>query len=114
VIEARLSDRSLNPADAAAAAGVSIRYANAVLSDEGLSIGELIQSRRLTRCREALADTQQSHRTIKEIAMGWGFSDMTHFGRRFKAISGMAPREYRRMASQKNNQTAPTDQQRES
>jgi AraC family transcriptional regulator, positive regulator of tynA and feaB len=63
VIEARLSDRSLNPADAAAAAGVSIRYANAVLSDEGLSIGELIQSRRLTRCREALADTQQSHRS---------------------------------------------------
>jgi AraC family transcriptional regulator, positive regulator of tynA and feaB len=30
--------------------------------------------------------------------MGWGFSDMTHFGRRFKAISGMTPREYRRMA----------------
>jgi AraC-like DNA-binding protein len=86
---------------------VSIRYASAVLSDEGLSIGALIQSRRLTRCRQALADSQQSHRTIKEIAVGWGFSDMTHFGRRFKAINGMTPREYRRMALQKNSQTAP-------
>jgi AraC-like DNA-binding protein len=33
---------------------------------------------------------------VSEIAYGWGFSDMTHFGRRFKAAYGLLPSEYRR------------------
>jgi AraC-like DNA-binding protein len=38
----------------------------------------------------------QGHRTISEIAYGWGFSGMTHFGRRFKAAFGSSPRDYRK------------------
>jgi AraC family transcriptional regulator, positive regulator of tynA and feaB len=83
-IETRLADRALDPAGVAAAAGVSVRYANAILAEEGTSIARLIQARRLARCGKALADPVQARRTIREIALGWGFSDMTHFGRRFR------------------------------
>jgi AraC-like DNA-binding protein len=56
----------------------------------------LIQVRRFARCRQALGDPAQMHRSVSEIAYGWGFSDMTHFGRRFKSAYGMLPRECRR------------------
>jgi AraC family transcriptional activator of tynA and feaB len=95
-IEARLADPALDAETVAGAAGVSLRYANAVLAADGTSIRRLIQARRLARCRGALADPLQAHRTVKEIAYGWGFSDMTHFGRKFKATYGLLPSEYRR------------------
>jgi len=96
VIEARLADRTLDAGMIASAAGVSVRYANAVLADESTSIVQLIQARRLARCRQALEDPMQNARTVSEIAYGWGFSDMTHFGRRFKAAYGVLPSEHRR------------------
>ena len=98
-VEARLTDPALDATTVAAAAGVSIRYANAVLAEESTSIGRLIQARRLARCRRALEDPAQTHRTVSEIAYGWGFSDMTHFGRKFRATYGLLPSEYRRFVS---------------
>ena len=95
-VEARLADPALDTETVAAAAGVSVRYANAVLAQEGTSITRLIQTRRLARCRQALEDPLQGHRTVSEIAYGWGFSDMTHFGRRFKVAFGSSPRDYRK------------------
>jgi AraC-like DNA-binding protein len=35
---------------------------------------------------------------IGGIAFDWGFSDLSHFGRRFRAAYGMTPGEYRRHA----------------
>lgn len=95
-IEASLMDPALSPAAVAAAVGVSLRYANTVLASENTSVARLIQTRRLERCRQALGDPTQAHRLISEIAYSWGFSDMTHFGRRFKAAYGMLPTEYRK------------------
>lgn len=83
-IEALLTDPALDAETVAAAAGVSVRYANAVLAADDTSIMRLVQARRLERCRRALDDPGQAHRTVSEIAYGWGFSDITHFGRRFK------------------------------
>lgn len=97
-VEANLCDPSFGVAAAAQSAGVSVRYANAVLADDGISITQLIQTRRLERCRQALADPAQVHRKVSEIAYGWGFSDMTHFGRRFKATYGLLPSEFRRLS----------------
>jgi AraC family transcriptional activator of tynA and feaB len=75
---------------------MSVRYANDVLARAETSIGRLVQEKRLARCRKALEDPFQEHRTVSEIAYGWGFSDMTHFGRAFKKAYGMLPRDYRR------------------
>ena len=99
-IETRLSDPALDGPAVANAAGVSVRYANAVLAEEGTSIARYIQERRLARCRRTLKDPQQAHRSLSEIAYGWGFSDMTHFGRSFRKAYGMLPSEYRKLASQ--------------
>lgn len=96
VIEARLCEPDLKPAAVAAEAGISVRYANALLSTEGTSVERYIFDRRLERCRRALQDPGQAHRMIGEIAFAWGFSDLSHFGRRFKAEFGCSPGEYRR------------------
>ena len=98
VIEVRLSDPALDAQAVADAVGVSVRYANAVLADHDTSIMRLVQARRLARCRYALEDPNQAHRTVSEIAYGWGFSDMTHFGRRFKKAYGILPSEYQIIA----------------
>jgi AraC-like DNA-binding protein len=97
-IDARLADPSLDAPAVAAAAGVSVRYANAVLAREGTSIGRQILARRLARCRNALADASQAGRSVSEIAYAWGFSDMTHFGRSFKCAYGITPSEFRHRA----------------
>jgi AraC-like DNA-binding protein len=95
-IDARLSDPTLDATGVARAAGVSVRYANAVLANHDMSIRRLILQQRLTKCRRALEDPAQRHRTVSEIAYGWGFSDMTHFGRTFKAAYGLLPSEVRK------------------
>jgi AraC family transcriptional activator of tynA and feaB len=95
-VEARLTDPALDARTVAAAAGVSVRYANALLAEDDTSIMRLVWARRLERCRRALEDRSQTRRTVSEIACSWGFSDMTHFGRRFRAAYGSLPSEYRR------------------
>ena len=94
-IEARLQDRRLDVRIAADAAGVSVRYGNAVLRQEGTSIARLILERRLDRCRKALVDPRNVRRSVSEIACGWGFCDMTHFGRSFRRAYGTSPSDYR-------------------
>jgi AraC family transcriptional activator of tynA and feaB len=96
VIEKRLSDPALKPANAAAGAGISVRYANALLAEENTSVERYILHRRLERCRRTLEDPLQVHRMIGEIAFGWGFSDHSHFTRRFRAAYGMTPADCRR------------------
>jgi AraC family transcriptional regulator, positive regulator of tynA and feaB len=94
-VELLLNNPSAGRAEVAQAAGVSVRYANALLAEQNTWIAKLIQTKRLARCRMALEDPFQKHRTISDIAYGWGFSDMTHFGRTFKAAYGLSPRDYR-------------------
>jgi len=97
-VDARLSDRDLDAQTVADAVGVSIRYANEILSEYDTSIGRLILARRLARCRRAIEDPEQAHRSISEIAYGWGFSDLTHFGRTFKKAYGILPRDVKKVA----------------
>ncbi len=97
-VEKRLRDPGLNPSDAAAGAGVSVRYANALLAEEGSSLERYIQQRRLEQCRRALEDPLQFNRMIGEIAYAWGFSDHSHFTRRFRDAFGMTPSDCRQLA----------------
>jgi len=95
IIEARLSDPELKPAGVAAIAGISVRYANALLAHEGTSLERFIVQRRLQRCRLALEDPAQLGRTVGDIAYSYGFSDLSHFTRRYKAQFGRSPGESR-------------------
>jgi AraC-like DNA-binding protein len=95
IIETRLRDPALKPADVAAAAGISVRYANALLAHDGTSLERFIMLRRLQHCRQALEDPLQLGRTAGDIAYSHGFSDLSHFTRRYKAQFGCSPGESR-------------------
>ena len=96
MIEGKLCDPNLKPAAAAAAAGISVRYANALLAEESSSLERFIISRRLDHSYKALIDPARAHRSVSDIAYSYGFSDLSHFTRRFRAQFGCSPRECRR------------------
>lgn len=95
IIETGLHDPALKPAAVAQAAGISVRYANALLAHEGSSLERYIVLRRLQRCHQALESRAHLSRTVGEIAYGFGFSDLSHFTRRFKELYGCSPGEIR-------------------
>ncbi len=94
-IESSLFDPALTPSRAAAAAGISVRQANALLAREDTSLERHILERRLQRCRAALEDVALAHRTIAEIAFAWGFASASHFSHRFKERFGATLTEHR-------------------
>ena len=96
IIETKLHDPALKPATVAQAAGISVRYANALLANEGTSLERYIMLRRLERCRKVLLNPAHLSRTASEIAYSYGFSDLSHFTRRFKKQFACTPSEIRR------------------
>jgi len=96
-IERSVEDHTVTAESIAKSVGIGLRYANAILSDDHTSVGRLLQARRLERCRRALADPLQMHRSISDIAYSLGFADMTHFGRRFRRAFGLLPSDYRKL-----------------
>ena len=45
---------------------------------------------------QALRDPNQERGSVSEIAYRWGFNDLSHFNRSFRAHFAMTPREWRR------------------
>jgi AraC-like DNA-binding protein len=95
-VEDNLSNCAATCEELASAAGISVRYANQLLDAEQTSLQRLLFSRRIEKCQAALADPAQAHRQISDIAYSWGFGDVSHFGRLFKAIVGLTPRDYKK------------------
>ncbi len=98
VVNDNLSNCSTTCEELASAAGISVRYANQLLDAEQTSLQRLLFSRRIEKCQAALADPAQAHRQISDIAYSWGFGDVSHFGRLFKAMVGMTPRDYKKQS----------------
>jgi AraC-like DNA-binding protein len=95
IVEAQLPDPALKPATAAQAAGMSVRYANVLLAQEGTSLERYIMLRRLKRSRLALMSPTHASRTISDIAYSYRFSDQSHFARRFREQFNCTPSEVR-------------------
>lgn len=94
-IESRLHDPDLKPRLAAASIGISVRYANQLLAEEGTSLERFIVTRRLSLSQRVLGDPNHAHRPVSDIAFSCGFSDVSHFTRRFKTAFGCSPTEWR-------------------
>lgn len=97
-IRTRLSDPQLSLPDVARELGLSARYINELLSDEDTSFQRYVLAERLRQCHRDLGTPALSHRQISDIAFAWGFNDLSHFGRVFRAQFGASPREWRRSA----------------
>lgn len=94
-IRTHLADPDLSLSETAAALGISPRYVNDLLADEDTSFQRHVLAERLAQCRRDLASPVLAHRHVSEIAFGWGFNDLSHFGRVFREHFGMSPRDFR-------------------
>lgn len=97
-IEENLPCRDLGPATVAAAHHVSTRHLHALFHAQGLSVASWIRKRRLERCRRDLTDPMQIGSTVSAVAARWGFADIAHFSRAFRAEYGIAPSTLRAQA----------------
>jgi AraC family transcriptional activator of tynA and feaB len=94
-IEAHLSDPDLNAQRVARAIGVSSSHLHGLARAQGKTIGQIILSMRLERCRDALTDPSSAQTQVFQIALNWGFNDAAHFSRTFRQRFGVSPRQHR-------------------
>ncbi len=101
-VERNLSNPELDAAMVASGVGMSSRYINDILSDEGMPLMRHVLSLRLEKCRRELSFF--AGMPITEIAFRWGFNDMSHFSRSFKRRFGCSPRDYRRIIADQSGE----------
>ncbi|HZZ15891.1 MAG TPA: helix-turn-helix domain-containing protein, partial [Candidatus Sulfotelmatobacter sp.] len=97
-IEKRLDDPELSPTILARTHHISTRYLHLIFSERGKTVGAWIRERRLAQCRAELANSSRD-RSVTEIAMHWGFSDLAHFSRSFQSAYGVSPLKFRKIRS---------------
>jgi AraC-like DNA-binding protein len=95
-IDGRSSDPNLTPARAAASLGISVRYLERLLEASGKSFGRRLLERRLEAARRLLCDPSAKALRITDIALQTGFSDLSHFSRRFRERFGASPAALRK------------------
>ncbi|WP_257165756.1 helix-turn-helix domain-containing protein [Bradyrhizobium sp. SRS-191] len=94
-IHERLREPGLTVATIASVVGISERYVHKLLARAGTSFSELVMARRLDGVARDLRDPACAGHDIGRIAFDWGFSDLSHFTRRFKQRFGLRPRDWR-------------------
>lgn len=92
-IEQHLESADLSPAMVARHVGVSLRTLHRSFSAGDDSVMAFVRSRRLQKAHDELVDPD-SAAGIAGIAARWGFSDTSHFIRRFKSVYGATPAAY--------------------
>jgi AraC-like DNA-binding protein len=96
-IHNNLTDPGLSPERIAREHYISVRQLYKLWTHNELSLSEWIISERLDGARRALAVHACTSTTIGTIARRWGFTDSTHFSRRFRGAYGLSPREWRHL-----------------
>ncbi|WP_456619325.1 MULTISPECIES: helix-turn-helix domain-containing protein [unclassified Bradyrhizobium] len=94
-IHERLREQGLTVATVAGAVGISERYVHKLFERTGTTFSDYVMQRRLDGAAADLRDPALPGREIGAIAFDWGFSDLSHFTRRFKQRFGCRPRDWR-------------------
>ncbi|MEZ5925342.1 MAG: AraC family transcriptional regulator [Hyphomicrobiaceae bacterium] len=95
-IARNLHDPGLAEGMIAAQQGISTRQLQRVFEAAGLTFTGQVQEMRLNTALKMLSHPVESRRTIAEIALASGFSDISHFNRLFRRRFGATPGEMRR------------------
>ena len=95
-VDRRLREPGLGVAAIAAAVGISERYVHKLFKRAGTTFASYVMDRRLDGAARDLKDPAIDGRAIGDIAFDWGFSDLSHFTRRFRHRFGCTPRDWRR------------------
>jgi AraC family transcriptional activator of tynA and feaB len=93
VIKGGFADPDFGPGEVATKMGISLRYLQKLFTERGSTSSELIYSCRLDHAahllqRRALLATSQP---LSEVAYASGFTDYTHFARKFRRRFGCPP-----------------------
>ncbi|MFI8192009.1 helix-turn-helix domain-containing protein [Streptomyces sp. NPDC085946] len=99
-IDDNLRNPDLSPARIAEAHRISVRYLHLLFEDEETTVRRLIQRRRTEACARELVRRGTATPTISAVARGWGFRNVAHFSRSFKAVYGHPPRDWRAAGTQ--------------
>lgn len=94
-IDRNLGDPALAPEGIAKAHHISVRYLHRLFEDEGITVGRLVQRRRLEECARELGRGGRAAPTVSSVAQRWGFVNPAHFSRVFRDAYGISPREWR-------------------
>jgi AraC-like DNA-binding protein len=97
-VQQHLADPGLSPESIAHAHHISVRQLYKLWSGRELGLAEWIMRGRLEGARRDLRRNESM--PIAALARRWGFTDATHFGRRFRSAYGISPREWRQVQSQ--------------
>ncbi|MFM0295928.1 MULTISPECIES: AraC-like ligand-binding domain-containing protein [Paraburkholderia] len=93
-----LRDPDLNPTLIEQAIGISSRYINKLFEAESTSLMRYVWNLRLERCAEDLVNPHCAVLRVSDVALRWGFNDMSHFSRAFRERFETSPREWRNQA----------------
>ena len=93
LIKDRFADPDFGPPQAAAAAGISLRYLQKLFTQRGSTCTEFIYSLRLNEAARLLDRRKllSIRPPISAIAYACGFRDYTHFARKFRHRFGYSP-----------------------
>lgn len=95
VVHDNLRNHDLDAALVARAVNLSTRHVYELFTSNGEPLMKWVWGLRLARCHADLGTPALRSRPIGEIAYYWGFNDVAHFSRAFRARYGQSPREYR-------------------
>ena len=90
-----LHNADLTPQRVADHLGISIRTLHLRFKRIGQSFGRWLLEERLKACAAALRDPNQRDVNISETAYRWGFNDLSHFNKSFRARFDRTPAEWR-------------------
>jgi AraC-like DNA-binding protein len=90
-----LHDPELTPQRVADHVGISVRTLHLRFKQIGQSFTEWVRDERLKACAAALRDRNQRGLNVSEIAYRWGFNDLSHFNKSFRARFDRTPTQWR-------------------
>jgi AraC-like DNA-binding protein len=90
-----LRDPGLSVEQIAVALNCSKRHLYNAFSEEDQTLASYIQTLRLEACIRELQHPMVQRRPITDIALSWGFNNLSHFSRVFREHTGRSPSEFR-------------------
>ena len=94
-VEQHLADPLLSIGQIAEVHRTSKRYLHWLFRSEPMTLNEFIIFRRLQHCRRYLLDLDRAHLHVSQIAYAWGFANVSHFSKRYRALFNESPTQTR-------------------
>lgn len=94
MLRQRFTEPGLGPDLLAREAGISKRHLHGLFAAAGSTFGAELMELRLQRAAHLLCETAGRAYPVGDIAFGVGFSDSSHFARRFRLRFGCSPSQW--------------------